>query len=540
MAIWLLGGLGLFLYGMHMMADGLESAAGNKLKFILEKVTENPFSAVLVGAVVTALIQSSSATTVMVVGFVNSGILNLIQATGIIMGANIGTTVTAFLVSINVDAIVPLLLFSGTVLVLFSKAKKRRDVAMILLGLGIILLGMETMGTAMAPLKHSDDFRNLIASIGDRWYIGLALGLGITLLVQSSSATTGILIALTETGQITIEIAWPIILGANIGTCITALLSSITANKTAKRASIIHLLFNLIGAAVFMPFGPLLISLVKFISPASVTLEISFIHLIFNTLNTLLLMPFAGVLIRLSALIVGPDAAKPAEILDKRLLQTPSIAEGQVILETVKMAELAKKNFELAMDAFLNTDLARMDEIYANEKRINELTELITRFMVELSGSDIDINEFARIGDTYHVINDIERIGDHAENIIELAEEKHRREVTLSEEAQAEIREIYKWTLNAINTAIESYRSNDKKKARSIVQIERTIDALRYQYRETHIQRLNEGVCSPLASILFLDLLSNIERVGDHSENIANAIADVEEELVLPVGMMLP
>lgn len=532
MAIWLLGGLGLFLYGMHMMADGLESAAGNKLKFILEKVTENPFSAVLVGAVVTALIQSSSATTVMVVGFVNSGILNLIQATGIIMGANIGTTVTAFLVSINVDAIVPLLLFSGTVLVLVSKAKKRRDVAMILLGLGIILLGMETMGTAMAPLKHSDDFRNLIASIGDRWYIGLALGLGITLLVQSSSATTGILIALTETGQITIEIAWPIILGANIGTCITALLSSITANKTAKRASIIHLLFNLIGAAVFMPFGPLLISLVKFISPASVTLEISFIHLIFNTLNTLLLMPFAGVLIRLSALIVGPDAAKPAEILDKRLLQTPSIAEGQVILETVKMAELAKKNFELAMDAFLNTDLARMDEIYANEKRINELTELITRFMVELSGSDIDINEFARIGDTYHVINDIERIGDHAENIIELAEEKHRREVTLSEEAQAEIREIYKWTLNAINTAIESYRSNDKNKARSIVQIERTIDALRYQYRETHIQRLNEGVCSPLASILFLDLLSNIERVGDHSENIANAIADVEEELV--------
>ncbi|NCC82823.1 MAG: Na/Pi cotransporter family protein [Clostridia bacterium] len=540
MAIWLLGGLGLFLYGMHMMADGLESAAGNKLKFILEKVTENPFSAVLVGAVVTALIQSSSATTVMVVGFVNSGILNLIQATGIIMGANIGTTVTAFLVSINVDAIVPLLLFSGTVMVLFSKAKKRRDLAMILLGLGIILLGMETMGTAMAPLKHSEDFKNLIASIGGRWYIGVLLGLGITLLVQSSSATTGILIALTETGQITIEIAWPIILGANIGTCITALLSSITANKTAKRASIIHLLFNLIGAAVFMPFGPLLISLVKFISPASVTLEISFIHLIFNTLNTLLLMPFAGVLIRLSALIVGPDAAKPAEILDKRLLQTPSIAEGQVILETVKMAELAKKNFGLAMDAFLNTDLARMDEIYANEKRINELTELITRFMVELSGSDIDINEFARIGDTYHVINDIERIGDHAENIIELAEEKHRREVTLSEEAQAEIREIYKWTLNAINTAIESYRSNDKNKARSIVQIERTIDALRYQYRETHIQRLNEGVCSPLASILFLDLLSNIERVGDHSENIANAIADVEEELVLPAGMILP
>lgn len=532
MIIWLLGGLGLFLYGMKMMGDGLESAAGNKLKFILEKVTSNPISAVAVGAAVTAIIQSSSATTVMVVGFVNSGILNLVQATGIIMGANIGTTVTAFLVTFDVDAMVPILLFVGTVLVLFSRAKKRRDLAMILLGFGILLLGMETMSGAMAPLKDSQAFRTLIVEIGHRWYLGILIGLGITLLVQSSSASTGILIALTKTGSISIEVAFPIILGANIGTCITALLSSITANKTAKRAAVIHLLFNVIGTVVFLPLGPLLIQAVKIISPGSVTLEISFIHLIFNTLNTLLLLPFANVLIRLSAAIVGPEEEKPSEILDRRLLQTPSIAEGQVIKETVKMAELAKKNFQMAIDAFVSNDLAKMDEIYQNEQRINTLTEIITEFMVKLSGSDLDINEFARIGDTYHVINDIERIGDHAENIIELAEEKHRKNVAISETAKVELANIYNYTILALDTAIESYRTNDPKKALSIVQVEKRIDDLQKEYRDTHIRRLNAGQCTPLASILFLDLLSNMERVGDHSKNIADTIAHIQDEVV--------
>lgn len=534
MIIWLLGGLGLFLYGMKMMGDGLESAAGNKLKFILEKVTSNPISAVLVGAAVTALVQSSSATTVMVVGFVNSGIMTLVQATGIIMGANIGTTVTAFMVSFDVDLMVPILLAIGSALVLFSRAKRRRDVAMILLGFGILLLGMETMGDAMYPLRDSQAFKDLIADISHNWFLGILVGLGITLLVQSSSATTGILIALTKAGNISIEAAFPIILGANIGTCITALLSSITANKTAKRAAVIHLLFNLIGTLVFLPFGPLLIQVVKIISPGSVTLEISFIHLIFNILNTMLLLPFAGVLIRLSGRIVGPEEALPAEILDMRLLQTPSIAEGQVIKETVKMAELAKRNLQMAVDAFVSDDLTKMDEIYQNEQRINTLTEIITEFMVQLSGSDIDINEFARISDTYHVLNDIERIGDHAENIIELAEEKVRKTVAISETAKTELAAVYNYTMLALDIAIESYRTNDVKKAMSIGQVEGRIDDLQKEYRETHIRRLNAGQCSPLASILFLDLLSNLERVGDHSKNIADTIADVQEEVIVP------
>lgn len=527
MIIWLMGGLGLFLYGMNMMGDGLESAAGSKLKFILEKVTSNPFSAVLVGAMVTSIIQSSSATTVMVVGFVNSGILSLVQATGIIMGANIGTTVTAFLVSFNIDALVPVLIFIGSVLVLFAGARKRRNLAMILLGFGILLLGMKTMGDAMYPLRESEAFRNLIVEVGHRWYLGLLLGLGITLLIQSSSATTGILIALTQTGSITIEIAFPIILGANIGTCITALLSSITANRTAKQAAVVHLLFNLIGTLIFLPLGPLLIQLVKVISPASVKIEISFIHLIFNTLNTLILLPFAGVLIKMSQFIVGEEKEKPAEILDKRLLLTPIIAQGQVIKETVKIAELAKKNYQMAIEGFVNNDLSHMAEIYANEKRINEVTEIITQFMVSLSQSEIDIKEFAKIGNTYHVINDIERIGDHAENIIELAEERNQKNVFISDAAKEELAVIYGYTTMAIDTAIDSYRLNDQVKAQSIVQLEQKIDELQKIYRETHIRRLNAGKCTALASILFLDLLSNMERVGDHSKNIADTITGV-------------
>lgn len=529
MIIALAGGLGLFLYGMKMMGDGLENAAGSKLKFILEKVTSNPLSAVFVGAVVTALIQSSSATTVMVVGFVNSGLMNLAQATGVIMGANIGTTVTAFLVSVNIDWLVPLLLFSGSVLFLFAKAKKRRDVASILLGFGILMLGMSLMSDAMHPLRDSETFKNLIIAIGHKWYLGLLIGVGITLIIQSSSATTGILIALTTTGSINIEVAYPMILGANIGTCITALLSSITANKMARKAAVIHLLFNVIGTVIFLPLGPYLMKLVTFMAPSSVKLQISFFHLIFNVSNTLVLLPFAGMLIKMSNAIVGKEEDRVNEILDRRLLQTPTIAEGQVILETVKLAELAKENVRLATEAFINNEIDTHDLVMKNEARINEVTEIITNFLVELSSSDLDVNEFRRIGDTYHVINDIERIGDHAENIMELAEERYRKHVDLTEEGREELKSIYNYTVLALDTAIESYKNNDKAKAISIEQTERRIDELQREYRDAHIKRLNAGRCTALAGILFLDLISNLERVGDHSKNIADTIAEIHE-----------
>lgn len=529
MIIGLLGGLGLFLYGMKMMGDGLENAAGSKLKFILNKVTANPISSVLIGTVVTILMQSSSATTVMVIGFVNSGLLNLAQATGIIMGANIGTTTTAFLVSMNIDAIVPILIFMGSFLYLFTKAKRRRDLASILLGFGLLMLGMELMSEAMYPLRDSQVFKDLILTVGTQWYLGILLGLGITMLVQSSSATTGLLVALTSTGGISIQAAFPLILGANIGTCITALLSSITANKMAKKAAVIHLLFNIMGAVLFLPLGKYLINVVTFLAPENIKLQISFIHLIFNVSNTLALLPFAGLLILIANKVVGEEEDKASEILDRRLLQTPSIAEGQVILETVKLAEMAKENLKLSVDAFLNDDLKHHDLVYENEARINEITEIITNFLVELSGSDIDINEFARVGDTYHVLNDIERIGDHAENIMELAEERNRKNVEITSEGVEELKNIYNYTNLAMDIAIESYKNNDKQKAVSIEQTEKRIDELQKEYRDAHIRRLNAGRCSALAGILFLDLISNLERVGDHAKNIADTIAEIKE-----------
>lgn len=529
MIIGLFGGLGLFLYGMKLMGDGLENAAGSKLKFILDKVTANPISSVLVGTLVTILMQSSSATTVMVIGFVNSGLINLVQATGIIMGANIGTTTTAFLVSMNIDNLVPLLIFSGTVMFLFSKAKKRRDVASILLGFGILMLGMSLMSDAMYPLRDSETFKNLILTIGTKWYLGVLIGLGITMLVQSSSATTGLLVAMTATGGINIQAGFPLILGANIGTCITALLSSITANKMAKKAAVIHLMFNVIGAVIFLPLGGYLINIVTAMAPDSIKLQISFIHLIFNVSNTLVLLPFSGLLIKMANRIVGEEEDKASEILDRRLLQTPSIAEGQVILETVKMAEMAKENVRMATEAFINNDLKDSDLVYRNEARINEVTEIITNFLVELSSSDLDVNEFRRIGDTYHVINDIERMGDHAENIMELAEERNRKNVEITPEGQEEIKAIYSYTELAMTTAIESYKNNDKVKALSIEQAEKRIDELQKEYRDAHIRRLNAGKCSALAGILFLDLISNLERVGDHSKNIADTIAEIRE-----------
>ncbi len=530
MIIGLLGGLGLFLYGMKMMGDGLENAAGSKLKFILNKVTGNPLSAVLVGTVVTIFMQSSSATTVMVIGFVNSGLLSLVQATGVIMGANIGTTTTALLVSLNIGAIIPILIFSGSVMFLFAKAKKRRDVASILLGFGILMLGMELMSEAMYPLRDSEVFKNLIIAVGNQWYLGILIGLGITVLVQSSSATTGLLIALSATGSVSIEVGLPLILGANIGTCITALLSSITANKMAKKAAVIHLLFNVMGAILILPLGDILIKIVTSLSPDNIKLQISFIHLIFNITNTLVLLPFSGLLIMMANKIVGDEVAKEAGILDRRLLQTPSIAQGQVILETVHMAEIARENVRLATMAFINNDLNDAELILKNESRINEMTEIITSFLVELSGSDLDVNQFSRIGDTYHVINDIERMGDHAENILELTQERNRKGTDITEEGTEELKIIYKYTDEAMRLAIESYRDNDIDKALSVEDVEQKIDKLQKQYRDAHIRRLNTGKCSALAGIHFLDLISNLERVGDHAKNVADTVAEIDDE----------
>ena len=342
----LMGGLGLFMYGMKLMGDGLENAAGESLKNILEKVTSNPIKSVIVGAIVTAIIQSSSATTVMVVGFVNAGLMNLTQAAGIIMGANIGTTITAQLVSFKLDDIAPVFVFVGALMVMFSKGKKRRELGNIVLGFGILFTGMGVMSSAMKPLASSPNFENLIVSIGNRWYIGVLVGAVVTAVLQSSSATTGILVALATAGAIDIGIALPIVFGCNIGTCVTAMLASIGANKTARKAAMLHLIFNIVGTIVFIPFlrplGSLVVSMDSVVSR-----QIANAHTIFNIVNTLLLLPFSKYIIAIvNKLVPGEDEVEKVgpKFLDNRLLETPVIAVGQVLKETIRMANKSKKN----------------------------------------------------------------------------------------------------------------------------------------------------------------------------------------------------
>lgn len=524
------GGLGLFLFGMKLMGDGLENAAGDKLKSILEKVTKNPVSAVLVGAFVTMVIQSSSATTVMVVGFVNAGLMNLAQAAGVIMGANIGTTITAQLVAFKLDEIAPLFVIVGVILLMSAKQKKRKDIADIVLGFGILFMGMGIMSSALKPLAASPMFTNLIVAIGDNWILGIFTGLALTAILQSSSATTGILIALASTGSIDIKVALPILFGCNIGTCVTALLASIGANKTAHKAAGIHLMFNVLGTLIFIPFIIPLANLVKKISPGDVERQIANAHTVFNITATIILVPLSKYIIMIvNKLIKGEDEIEHfgPKYLDERLLETPVIAAGQVQKETLRMANKAKENLELSMTAFKENNETLVKKVYENEKLINTLEESITSYLVKLSKCDLSAKESNLVASTFHVVNDIERIGDHVENIADLTLEKIGRNLKYTEDALKEIDYIYDQTTKALLVTIDAYASENVDEAKNIYEIERKIDASQKEFRENHIKRLSQGSCSAYDGAIFMDLLSNFERIGDHATNIAESVMEV-------------
>lgn len=525
--IELLGGLGLFLYGMKLMGDGLENSAGDKLKKILEKVTSNPFMAVTVGAIVTAVVQSSSATTVMVVGFVNAGLMNLAQAAGVIMGANIGTTITAQLVAFKLTDYAPMFIAIGALIVMSAKAKKRREIGNIILGFGILFLGMSTMSGAMKPLATSPVFSNMVVAIGNNWFIGIFVGLAMTAVLQSSSATTGILISLATAGAINIQAALPILFGCNIGTCVTALLACVGANKTAKKAAIIHLLFNVIGTIIFLPFIPMMVKVVMQISPGDVSRQIANSHTIFNIVATIVMFPFIKVLINLvNKLIPGEDEVEKVgpKYIDDKILETPVIAAGQVIKETIRMANKARQNLELSMEAFNNNDDKLVEKVYENEKIINVLEESITAYLVKLSKCDLSDKEKNIVAATFHVITDIERIGDHAENIAELALQKSFKKIKYSQEALKELEIVYNNTLEALSISIEAYENRDLTKADTVYGVEQKIDVSQKEYRDNHIKRLNEGKCGAYEGAIFVDLLSNLERIGDHATNIADSV----------------
>ncbi len=529
MIIGLIGGLGLFLFGMKLMGDGLENAAGEGLKNILEKVTSNPIMGVLIGAIVTAVIQSSSATTVMVVGFVNAGLMNLSQAVGVIMGANIGTTITGQLVAFKLDHIAPIFVGVGSAIVLFSKSNKRREFGNIVLGFGILFMGMGIMGDSMKPISDAPQFQNLVVAIGDNWLIGLIVGLAMTAIVQSSSATTGILIALASTGSIDMNVALPIILGCNIGTCVTALLSSIGTSKTARKAAIIHLFFNVLGTLIFIPLRGVLVHMVQYISPMDVKRQIANAHTIFNITNTLVLLPLSKYLIiAANKLIPGEDQVEKigATFIDERFLETPVIALGQVIKEVSRMANKAKENLEISMGAFRENDDQLVSKVYENEKIINALEEDITTYLVKLSKTELSDEQKGIIASTFHVVNDIERIGDHAENIADLTSEKIIKRLEYTAQGMGELKQMYDYTLHALEVAIESYKIHDPKRIEEVSAIEQRIDELEKEFREAHISRLNSGVCSPNAGAVFLDIISNLERIGDHAKNIAENVTN--------------
>lgn len=525
--IQLVGGFGLFLYGMKLMGEGLENVARDKLKGVLEKVTSNKLVGVLVGATIASIIQSSSETTVIIVSFVNAGLMNLLQAVGVIMGANIGTTITAQIIALDLKAIAPLLVGIGAIAMSVCSRKKLKDIFSIVLGLGILFMGIGLMSVSMLPLRDSELFKDIIIVIGNNRFIGVIIGLVMTAILQSSSAVTGILIALATTGTIDINVAFPIILGSNIGTCITALLASVGANRMAKKASLIHLFFNVIGVMIFFPFMDLTTELIKYISPLDVKRQVANAHTIFNVVVTLILLPLSNYLVLLVNKIMPDDdeVEKVGAIyLDKSLLDTPVVAIDQVFKETIRMGEMAKNNLELSMRAFLYDEEELINEVYKNEKIINILEKEITDYLVCISSHELPEKDSKILVATYNVINDFERIGDHAENIIELASEKINSNIVLGTEANKELLSMYNETLNAVKIALESYGKNDVKIAAKVKFIEEKIDKYEVNLRENNISRLNKRKCSANSSTIFLDLVSNLERIGDHANNIAEAV----------------
>lgn len=532
--IKLLGGVGLFLYGMKLMGDGLENAAGEKLKNIFNKITSNPIKGVLTGTIVTALIQSSSAVTVMVVGFVNAGLMNLYQAAYVIMGANIGTTITSQLITFDLNSLTPLFISVGAGLVLFRKNKRFKEIGNIVLGFGVLYLGFSTMSNAMLPLKESQLFTQLILSLEGRTILGLLLGLGITAVIQSSAAVTGILIALASVGALTIDVTIPIILGINIGTCVTALLSCVGTSRTAKKAALIHLLFNLIGSIIFLipPITKLLLTAVTNITPGisgkAVAKQIANTHAVYNIANTVLLLPFTKYLIKfVSFILPGEDENEfiGVKYIDDRLLETPTIAFGQCTKEIIRMGTLAKDNLVISMEGFVKGDLASIEQVYKNETLINLLETDITKYLVKLTNSELGEDQRATISAYFHVVNDIERIGDHAENIADWASAKISKNMEFSREAVGELTTMFITCISSLDNSIECFSNYSTEKATKVRTIEDKIDSYEKEFKTAHIQRLNNGTCTATVGTAFLDIISNLERVGDHALNIAEILS---------------
>lgn len=534
----LLGGLGLFLYGMKLMGDGLEMAAGSRLKRIVEKLTRNKYMGALVGLIVTMIIQSSSSTTVMVVGFVNAGLMTLAQATGVIMGANIGTTVTGLLIAIKLNDLAPIAIFIGVVLMVFVKKTSYKHVGQIIAGFGILFMGMTNMGDALAPLSESQMFKDMMSTFSNP-LLGVLIGLVFTAIIQSSSASVGVLMALAGQGVVPIESAVFVIFGQNIGTCVTAVLSCIGTNRTAKRTAMVHLLFNVIGATLFICislFTPF-ISWVKLAAPDNILMQISIVHITFNVVTTAILLPLSGFLVKLACFVIpGQDEkreAKSLKYLDSRILKAPPIAVAQVLKEVARMGDLARKNYLMSMDMLFSGNTEKMEELEDNEEVLNFLNTNITEYLVKINALELEDNDRQLVGSLFHVVNDFERVGDHAENIAEQAQQMQATKTTFSGQALEELHEMQDKVIHVLDDSCRLFqeRKMDFELAFRINSTEDSIDNLARTCKENHISRLNQNLCTAQGGAIYNDLITNLERIADHSTNIAFALWQKKESI---------
>ena len=530
--ISLMGGLGLFLYGMNLMGEGLQKSAGTKLKKIIKLLTSNLFMGVLVGTGVTAVIQSSSATTVMVVGFVNAGIMTLKQAIGVIMGANIGTTVTAQLVSFDLTGMAPVALGVGIILYLFGNKPRIKNIAEILIGFGILFTGMDFMKMAVEPLRDYQGFTDLLVTFGRYPLLGLLLGFGITAIIQSSSASMGMLVALAAEGLVPLSAAPPILYGQNIGTCVTSLLSSIGANKNARRAAMMHLIFNVLGTVIFLIFlNKPVVSMVTSWDPSNVARQIANTHTLFNIISVLILLPFTNLIIKLAIKLVpdragdiDEDETKTIKYIDDRMIETPSIALANTIKEALRMGEKAKESLNASMEALVEHSTEKIDKTYRRERLINDLQKAILNYLLKLSKAPLDDDSREVVDTLFNTVNDIERIGDHAKNIAELSQVAIDSNISFSEEGQSELDVMYNRVVSAYTYALESMRTDNVDLACKVIKIEEQVDIMEKSCRANHMYRLNNNLCSIENGVIYLDVISNLERISDHAVNIAQQV----------------
>lgn len=530
----LMGGLGLFLFGMKQMSDGLEKAAGAKMRSVLEFFTKTPLRGILVGTFFTAVIQSSSASTVMVVSFVNSGLMNLYQAAGVIMGANIGTTVTSQLISFNLSELAPAIIMVGVIMIMFCKNVKIQRAGEVLLGFGILFMGLTTMSSSMSVLKESPQVVEIMGSLTSH-ILAVVVGLIVTTVLQSSSATVGIVLLLANQGLLDIRICFFIIMGCNIGSCVSALLAGLGGKANAKRAALIHLFFNIIGTVIVyiiisVALEPIT-AMIASISGGNPGREVANAHTLIKLTEVVLLAPFTKQIVKLTGFFVRSDDKQEEEtyhleFISEKSVFSPTTAVFDATREMERMGHMAITNLERAMNALITLDEKDIDEVYAVEKQVDYLNHEITNYLVKVNQMTLPTDDAQSIGGLFHVVNDIERIGDHAENIADAARSRIERQVDFSDQAKRELSGMLDMVIKITTYALDMFSHNNQEHMQEILELEDKVDEAERQLQESHIQRLTKGECSASSGMMFSDIISGLERVSDHATNIAFSLMD--------------